>query len=114
MNYMLNPMESSLQDRMRLWCRAAPGEEVYSFRQMTQYAAFTPDTLSSIASALKAFGIWQVADFVLLYNVLLYNVTCQWLINYCPGISYDVLLNILTMQMGFVSQSCYNVSSTLV
>ncbi|DBA96914.1 hypothetical protein WJX82_005465 [Trebouxia sp. C0006] len=39
--------------------RAAPGEEVYSFRQITQYAAFTPDTLSSIASALKAFGIWQ-------------------------------------------------------
>ncbi|KAL0038853.1 hypothetical protein WJX79_010718 [Trebouxia sp. C0005] len=39
--------------------RAAPAEEVYSFRQITQYAAFTPDTLSSIASALKAFGIWQ-------------------------------------------------------
>ncbi|DBB00331.1 TPA: Sperm-associated antigen 17 [Trebouxia sp. C0004] len=50
--FLLKPR--SLQEQM-----AAPAEEVYSFRQITQYAAFTPDTLSSIASALKAFGIWQ-------------------------------------------------------
>ena len=66
MNCVLNAMESRLQDCMHLWCRAAPAEEVYSFRQITQYAAFTPDTLSSIASALKAFGIWPVGYFVLL------------------------------------------------
>lgn len=66
MNGMLKAMESRSQGCMHAWCRAAPAEEVYSFRQITQYAAFTPDTLSSIASALKAFGIWQVGDFVLL------------------------------------------------
>ena len=64
-NCMLSAMESRLQECMQLLCRAAPAEEVYSFSQITQYAAFTPDSLSSIASALKAFGIWQVGDFVM-------------------------------------------------
>ena len=63
---MISAMEGRLQDCMHSWCRAAPDEEVYSFRQITQYAAFTPDTLANIASALKAFGIWQVGDLVLL------------------------------------------------
>ncbi len=78
------------QDCMHLWYRAAPGEEVYSFRQITQYAAFTPDTLSSIASALKAFGIWQVGDCVLL-------------------LPWTSLLHMCS-----VSQSCCNVSSLLL
>jgi len=35
-------------------------EEVYSFRQITQYAAFTPENMAAINNALKALGIWQV------------------------------------------------------
>lgn len=75
MNCMFTALESSLQDCLRLWCRAAPAEEVYSFRQITQYAAFTPDTLSSIASALKAFGIWQVCH---LPHDHLGQASCTW------------------------------------
>ena len=42
-------------------CRPAPIEEVYSFRQVTQFAAFTPETLTHINASLKTFATWQVS-----------------------------------------------------
>ena len=39
--------------------RAPAGEEVYSFRQVTEYPSFTPQTLAAINIALKSWAVWQ-------------------------------------------------------
>lgn len=39
--------------------RAPAGEEVYSFRQVTEYPGFTPQTLAAINTAIKAWAVWQ-------------------------------------------------------
>ena len=39
--------------------RASAGEEVYSFRQVTEFPSFTPQTLAAINTALKAWAVWQ-------------------------------------------------------
>ena len=60
-----------LTSHLLLGCRAGPVQEVYSFRQVTQYPAFTPETMAAITAALKTWAVWQVstlfqAPFVIL------------------------------------------------
>ena len=55
------PIVLAVESFAYVGCRPDPVEEVYRFRQVTQFAAFTPETLTHINAALKTFSIWQVS-----------------------------------------------------